>query len=619
MHTNLHRSRSVPLLLVIAIVIFYNGIVIGQDPPAIRQAHAHNDYLHKRPLLDALECGFCSVEADIYLVEGQLLVAHTQSELSPERTLRSLYLDPLRARIQKHSGRVHANVPIFTLLIDIKSEGKTTYRALHSLLSEYRDIFSYVEQGMEHPGPVKAIVSGNRAVDLISTEAIRYVGIDGRLSDLDSDSPDHLLPLISDNWALNFRWRGVGELPAGDREKLTSVIDRAHKKDRLVRFWGTPDNAQVWSVLKNAGVDLINTDDLKGLSGFLGAAKRTVNDSRASRKLPWIKLSDDRKHLVGSDKVPFRVWGVNYDHDDAGRLIEDYWDLEWDSVVEDFKEIKALGANVVRIHLQTGKFMTSPEKPNEAALLQLSKLIDLAESQELYLNLTGLGCYHKKDVPEWYDGLDESARWAVQARFWEAIAKTSVASSAVFCYDLMNEPILPGEKPETEWLAGAMGDKTFVQRISLNLEKRSREQVASAWVRKMCDAIRTVDSQHLITVGVIPWAHVFPGAKPLFYAPSVGEPLDFASVHFYPKAGEVQRALDALDVYRVGKPIVVEEIFPLSCSLEEAAEFIDKANVDGFTSFYWGKTIEQNEKAGDIKGAIIAQWLRYFRQHAASQ
>ncbi len=619
MNTNLHRSRSVPLLLVIAIVIFYNGITEGQDSPAIRQAHAHNDYLHKRPLLDALDCGFCSVEADIYLVDGQLLVAHSKSELSPDRTLRSLYLDPLRARIQKHSGKVHADVPMFTLLIDIKSEGKTTYRALHTLLSEYRDILSHVEQGIEHPGPVKAIVSGNRAVDLISTEAIRYVGIDGRLSDLDSDSPDHLLPLISDNWALNFRWRGVGELLASDRDKLTSVIERAHKKKRLVRFWGTPDNAQVWSVLKVAGVDLINTDDLKGLSGFLGGDKRTVNDARGSQKLPWIKLSDDRKHFVGTEKVPFRVWGVNYDHDDAGRLIEDYWNLEWDSVVEDFSEIKALGANVVRIHLQTGKFMNSPEQPNEAALMQLSKLIQLAEDQGLYLNLTGLGCYHKKDVPEWYDELDESARWAVQVQFWTAIAKTSVASPAVFCYDLMNEPILPGEKPESEWLAGAFGDKTFVQRISLNLEKRTREQVAAAWVKKLCDAIRSVDTQHLITVGVIPWAHVFPGAKPLFYAPSVGEPLDFASVHFYPKAGEVQRALDALDVYRVGKPLVVEEIFPLSCSLEEAAEFIDKANVDGFTSFYWGKTIEQNEQAGDIKGAIIAKWLRYFRQHAASK
>ena len=33
------------------------------------QAHAHNDYYHTRPLLDALSHGFCSVEADVFLVD----------------------------------------------------------------------------------------------------------------------------------------------------------------------------------------------------------------------------------------------------------------------------------------------------------------------------------------------------------------------------------------------------------------------------------------------------------------------------------------------------------------------------------------------------------------------
>ena len=40
----------------------------------------------------------------------------------------------------------------------------------------------------------------------------------------------------------------------------------------------------------------------------------------------------------------------------------------------------------------------------------------------LYLDLTGLGCYHKKDVPAWYDKLAEKDRWDGQARFWEAVA-----------------------------------------------------------------------------------------------------------------------------------------------------------------------------------------------------
>ncbi len=274
--------RTAPIVTIpFASIVFWSAIAWCQETTSYRQAHAHNDYLHERPLLDALDCGFGSVEADIYLVDGKLLVAHTQSELSPDRTLRSLYLDPLRDRVQKRSGKVHSDCPSFTLLIDIKSDGKSTYQALNSLLSEYRDVFSYVDGDKEHAGAVTAIVSGNRAIEVISADSVRYVGIDGRLSDLESDLPSHLLPLISDNWTSHFKWRGVGEIPEADRIKLTSIIERAHKKKRLVRFWATPDNAIVWAALKDAGVDLINTDDLKGLIGFLKAAEiKKVSNSR---------------------------------------------------------------------------------------------------------------------------------------------------------------------------------------------------------------------------------------------------------------------------------------------------------------------------------------------------
>jgi len=89
------------------------------------------------------------------------------------------------------------------------------------------------------------------------------------LADLESDSQEHLLPLISDNWTLHFKWRGLGEFPVSERDKLKSIVDRAHAKKRRVRFWATPDNANMWAALEDAGVDLINTDDLKGLSSFL--------------------------------------------------------------------------------------------------------------------------------------------------------------------------------------------------------------------------------------------------------------------------------------------------------------------------------------------------------------
>ncbi|KLU02462.1 secreted protein [Rhodopirellula islandica] len=250
----------------------------GSAAAAHPQAHAHNDYLHERPLLDALDNGFRSVEADIFLVEGDLWVAHSTSELSAERTLKALYLDPLRQRMRS-SAQADGSSDSFksvegdglpvTLLIDLKSEGESTYRALNQLLSTYDDVFTHVDSEGVHRRGVTAIISGNRPIELVRTELPRFVGVDGRLGDLEGDYSADLMPLISDHWGRNFKWRGKGELPEADRQKLSLILERAHQQNRRVRFWATPDHPAAWTVLHNAGVDLINTDDLQGLNKFL--------------------------------------------------------------------------------------------------------------------------------------------------------------------------------------------------------------------------------------------------------------------------------------------------------------------------------------------------------------
>ncbi len=225
----------------------------------------------------------------------------------------------------------------------------------------------------------------------------------------------------------------------------------------------------------------------------------------ASREMPAIRISEDgHGFALEGDGRSFVAWGFNYDHDEKGRLLEDYWAAEWPKVEEDFHEMRDLGANVVRIHLQFGKFMRQADTPNDVSLDRLARLVELAERVHLYLDLTGLACYHKADVPSWYDTLSEGDRWNVQARFWEAIAGRCAKSPAVFCYDLMNEPILPGDKKEKEWLTGELGGKYFVQRITLDLAGRAQQRVAKAWVDRLVTAIRNQDSRHLVTVGVIP-------------------------------------------------------------------------------------------------------------------
>jgi hypothetical protein len=331
-----------------------------------------------------------------------------------------------------------------------------------------------------------------------------------------------------------------------------------------------------------------------------------------AEEMDWIRISEDKHSFVfAKSGKRFVPWGFNYDRDHRGRLLEDYWLDEWAKVEKDFAAMKKLGANVVRIHLQLGRFMERADKPNHKALEQLGRLVKLAERNGLYLDLTGLGCYHKKDVPAWYDALAEKERWAVQARFWEAIAGRCAGSPAVFCYDLMNEPVVAaGRRKDGDWLAPPMVDKYFVQFITLDQAERPRAEIARQWVHTLSEAIRKVDSRHLVTVGLLDLLYSgFDAAK------STAD-LDFISAHLYPEKGKIDKELKTLARYAVGKPVLIEETFPLKCSIKELGEFIDgsKKTAAGWVGFYWGQPPEELRRSKAIGDVLTLEWLEFFQK-----
>ncbi len=339
-------------------------------------------------------------------------------------------------------------------------------------------------------------------------------------------------------------------------------------------------------------------------------------------EMEFVQVSADATGFVlAESRRPFAPWGLNYDHDRDGRLIEDYWDQEWSEVEEDFQEMKELGANVVRVHLQFGKFMAGPGEPNKQSLKQLRRLIELAHRIGLYLDLTGLGCYHKKDVPAWYDALSEQQRWNAQAVFWEAIATLCADSPAVFCYDLMNEPVVSGGPPKDDWLGPPFAGKHFVQYVAIDHAGRDRTTIARQWIEQLVTAIRKHDRRHMITVGLVPWSLDRPGLTSGFVPDKIAERLDFISVHIYPASDKLDQAQDTLKGFAVGKPVVVEETFPLYCSAGELGQFIKQSHdlVAGWMGFYWGKTIEECRQSGTIGDALTSGWLELFKAKAGME
>jgi len=284
--------------------------------------------------------------------------------------------------------------------------------------------------------------------------------------------------------------------------------------------------------------------------------------------------------------------------------MEDHWGESdfWDNFRDDFYEMKAFGANVVRLHLQFNKYMDSPTQPNAAAFENLAMMVEIAEESGLYLDLTGLGSYRKSDSPAWYNDLSEEDRWNAQAVFWEEVAKTAGGSQSLLVYDLMNEPTVP-IKEETDWLFGdGFGGFFFVQRLTLTPGNRSQAEIWVAWMAKMTAAIRKHDSKNLITVGFLPFPNIDN------FAPH----LDYISTHVYPDSDDLDKSIDLINNIQNNKPIVVEEIANLYASTEEIESFINQNNdkVQGWIGFYRGKDFD--ELGNSLRDNLQRKWLEMF-------
>jgi hypothetical protein len=272
-------------------------LVSANTVQPLPQAHAHNDYLHDRPLLDALSHGFRGIEADVYLVQGDLWVAHDRNKLDASRTLRNLYLDPLAERAERSPGGIYDDGTGITLLVDIKSDALPTYQALHAMLeTDYADLVTVYRDDTVTPGPVTVIVSGNRPREYMAGQSVRYAAYDGRLADLGTGMPAAFNPLVSDRWSrAGFTWNGEGPMPVEQRQKLLDYVQRVHAEGKRLRFWSTADTPDMWRELSDAGADLINTDDLEGLAAFLRDKRDTAIatvpkqiDTNPPLRWPWI-------------------------------------------------------------------------------------------------------------------------------------------------------------------------------------------------------------------------------------------------------------------------------------------------------------------------------------------
>jgi len=227
------------------------------DAPSV---HSHNDYEQTTPFHHAFDRGFQSIEADVWLVDGRLLVAHDRQDAHPERSLAVLYLDPLQTKLdRKGHWRQGPKDRKLQLLIDIKSEGITTLRALQALLQQYPSLTG---------SPSLTIsVSGNRPTIDAYKDWASYLFFDGRPGISYNPASLSRISLISDSWA-NYIDRKTLRF---DTLRAARAVEAAHAIGKPFRFWASPDNEAGWRLVARLGADFLNTDRIDALADFLVA------------------------------------------------------------------------------------------------------------------------------------------------------------------------------------------------------------------------------------------------------------------------------------------------------------------------------------------------------------
>jgi len=228
-------------------------------------AHSHNDYEHDSPFYDAYLHHFGSIEADIWAVGGELFVAHNRSEVKPERTIDSLYLNPIVTTFRQNGGKAWKDSPFsYQLLVDIKTDVEPALTLLIKKMEQFPEVFD----SSVNKNAIRVVITGNRPLPSAFKNYPAFIFFDGKLNLRYDNNQLRRVALFSENLKDFTHWNGKTDIPEKEKKRLTFLIDSVHHLNKKIRFWNAPDMASGWRILETLNVDYINTDKISEMTDF---------------------------------------------------------------------------------------------------------------------------------------------------------------------------------------------------------------------------------------------------------------------------------------------------------------------------------------------------------------
>jgi alkaline phosphatase len=253
-----------PLLFFSALSLTVRPIETRAQPTTytVANTHSHNDYEQPTPFWMAWQERFGSIEADIWLVNGLVLVGHDREEIKAGRTLEQYYIKPLQACVHRNNGYPYADTTRkLQVLIDVKEDSVNALAALIALLDQY--------PALEHSPAIRWVISGNRPAPEYYTRYPAFIAFDGVLHARYTPEALSRIAMMSDDLHYYTHWDAQTGIPDTAMAALQAAVQRAHALHLPVRFWDAPDFPAAWSTLRSLRVDYINTDHIRELAAWL--------------------------------------------------------------------------------------------------------------------------------------------------------------------------------------------------------------------------------------------------------------------------------------------------------------------------------------------------------------
>lgn len=310
------------LLFVIVFISCDSSFIKNNYSIKVNYGMSHNDYLNEKPLFNALENGLRCIEVDLFSKGGRIYVAHTENEIDFNKTFEEMYLKKIQKLIESKNLSINKSIPLY-LYLDLKN-GDEFGDELFQLLSKYKSILCYKNLEGYHEGYVKIL--GNKWEYIKHLEE-NFFFAEAKIHEMNIPMSSQEVFIINGEWSKHFNWNGKSEMPIDQELKLKSMVNAAHSKARLIRFWGiedsaTPQRERIWKKLIDCGVDLISSDDLKALSNF------------------HQKYSKQIKHIE-ENSTDYDGESLNY------KNLSRFSNLKFDHSVVDKIDFKNLGSNTV--------------------------------------------------------------------------------------------------------------------------------------------------------------------------------------------------------------------------------------------------------------------------------